>query len=361
MSSFLSLLGKRWSRSSFFGGCGVGQNRYFLAFMAFLVLSPIGYNCFAQEVPKIYHSGYGGAGMNAIALTFDDGPHPEVTPRVLDILRSQGVRATFFVLGNKVKQYPEIARRIVAEGHQIANHSYSHPSFTKIKPRSLDKQVKETTAVIESITGVTPTSIRPPYGALNDRVILSLLEGHGLNIIMWNVDPQDWRKPGIDVVVDRVVSQTKPGAIILLHDIHKPTAEALPSILTNLASRGYSFATVDQLLGLSPRRPSFGNSSNFGNGVARAGGVSQVSQVGQVGQGVPVTTVEGMGAGAIVPAGVPVGVPVGVPGSQQFPMGRNPLPVAIERPMVAPPGVVHGRAVPVMRAEAFDRASTQSQ
>jgi len=222
-------------------------------------------------------------------------------------------------VGQRVKQYPEIARRIVAEGHQIANHSYSHPAFTKLKAKALDKQVEDTSTIIETTTGVSPTCIRPPYGALNDRVILSLLEDHGLNIILWNVDPQDWKRPGIDLVVERVVSGAKPGAVILLHDIHRETAEALPSILTSLLAKGYLFGTANQFLGIA----------SYGSPLSRAQDQSPQPQRANFSPPVRLQA----GSDRLVPG---TGMEVGV---------------EVQRPLAAPPGMVHGRAVPVMRAE----------
>jgi peptidoglycan/xylan/chitin deacetylase (PgdA/CDA1 family) len=185
-----------------------------------------------------------------LALTFDDGPHPELTPKLLDILRHHGVRATFYVIGRNVETYPEIARRIVSEGHEIANHSWSHPALTGLSAARLRSEVENTSAVIQRVTGRRPTNIRPPYGAINDRVRRSLIEDHGLDVIMWSVDPLDWRRPGASVVAQRLVEGAEPGAILLAHDIHPGTIEAVPETITRLKAKGYAFATVSQLLAL---------------------------------------------------------------------------------------------------------------
>ena len=185
-----------------------------------------------------------------VALTFDDGPHPELTPKLLDILRQQGVRATFYVIGRSVDAHPDIARRIVAEGHEIANHTYTHPHLTKIGAARIDQEITKTTDAIQRATGRRPTNMRPPYGAINSRVEEALLRKHGLDVIMWSVDPLDWQRPGPSVVTQRMVEGARPGGILLAHDIHPGTIEAMPSTISQLKAKGFGFATVSQLLAL---------------------------------------------------------------------------------------------------------------
>lgn len=200
------------------------------------------------RVPSQYNSAH--TARRVIALTFDDGPHPDLTPKLLDILRQNGVRATFFVVGSNVKAYPEIARRIVAEGHEIANHSWSHPALTKLGAAGLRHEIEDTNAVIESVTGRRPANMRPPYGALNPRVRDYLTKGQNMNIILWSVDPLDWKRPGAQVVAQRLVEGAAPGGILLAHDIHPGTVEAIPDVIAQLKAKGYGFATVGQLLAL---------------------------------------------------------------------------------------------------------------
>ena len=185
-----------------------------------------------------------------LALTFDDGPHPELTPQLLDILRSEGIRATFYVIGRNVETYPEIARRIVAEGHEIANHTWSHPALTSVGAARLNKEIASTSEIIQRVTGRRPTNMRPPYGAVNDRVRQSMNQDHGLDVIMWSVDPLDWKRPGAAAVRERLVSGAAPGGILLAHDIHPGTIEAMPGTIRDLKAKGYGFATVSQLLAL---------------------------------------------------------------------------------------------------------------
>ena len=196
-------------------------------------------------------------GRPVVALTFDDGPHPELTPQLLDVLRQQGVRATFYVIGRNVDTYPEIARRIVAEGHEIANHTYNHPHLTQVGAARLDSEITRTTEAIQRATGRRPTNMRPPYGSINARVEEALLRKHGLDVIMWSVDPLDWRRPGAEVVRQRLVDGATPGGILLAHDIHPGTIEAMSGTISDLKAKGYGFATVSQLLALQEHyRPS---------------------------------------------------------------------------------------------------------
>lgn len=185
-----------------------------------------------------------------LALTFDDGPHPELTPKLLDILRAEGVRATFYVIGRNVQTYPEIARRIVSEGHEIANHTWSHPALPSVGAARLGKEITSTSEIIQRVTGRRPTNMRPPYGAINERVRQSMYKDHGLDVIMWSVDPLDWKRPGASVVRQRLVDGATPGGILLAHDIHPGTIEAMPGTIRDLKAKGYGFATVSQLLAL---------------------------------------------------------------------------------------------------------------
>ena len=185
-----------------------------------------------------------------VALTFDDGPHPEYTPKLLDILRHHGVRATFYVIGRSVDAHPEIARRIVSEGHEIANHTWSHPALPSLGAARLRQEMDKTTDAIVRATGRRPTNMRPPYGAINERVRQTILRDHGLDVIMWSCDPLDWKRPGAEVVRRRLVEGAAPGGILLAHDIHPGTIEAMPGTIQDLKARGYGFATVSQLLAL---------------------------------------------------------------------------------------------------------------
>jgi peptidoglycan/xylan/chitin deacetylase (PgdA/CDA1 family) len=187
---------------------------------------------------------------SVVAMTFDDGPHPKLTPRLLDVLKERNIKATFFVLGKCVAEYPDIAKRIVDEGHEIANHSWNHPQLTKLSPSAFDSEISQTNAAIEKATGVRPVTMRPPYGAINAALTKRLNEEYGLSVILWSVDPLDWKIRKSDHVSGHIIKNAAPGAIILAHDIHASTIDAMPATLDALQSKGYKFATVSELIAL---------------------------------------------------------------------------------------------------------------
>ncbi|HWP84243.1 MAG TPA: polysaccharide deacetylase family protein [Terriglobia bacterium] len=187
-----------------------------------------------------------------VALTFDDGPGQD-TPAILEILKQAGVRATFFLCGASVERWPELARRIVAEGHEIGNHTYSHPRLLGKTPGKILWEIDRAQKVIQHHTGRVPLLFRPPYG-LRWFGLFSLLRQQQLQAVMWSVNGCDWKRPA-EQITERVLRQAHPGAIILLHDGVPPqecgsrraTVEALPAILRSLATR-YRFATVSETL-----------------------------------------------------------------------------------------------------------------
>jgi peptidoglycan/xylan/chitin deacetylase (PgdA/CDA1 family) len=189
-------------------------------------------------------------GRPLVALTFDDGPHPELTPQLLDILQSKQAVATFYVIGRAVKEHPEIINRAFLEGHEIGNHTWSHPDMRKLSAEALAGEINKTTEAISRVTGEHPYGIRPPYGAYN-RKVLSAISPRLWPVVMWTVDPLDWKKPGSKEVARRVLEKVSPGAIILLHDIHLGTIQAVPSIIEGLLQRGYRLVTVSEILAQS--------------------------------------------------------------------------------------------------------------
>lgn len=185
-----------------------------------------------------------------LALTFDDGPHGALTPRLLDMLAQRNVKATFYVIGRNVEAHPEIARRIVAEGHEIANHTFTHPALSGLPSARVAEELNRTHETVLEVTGVRMTNLRPPYGAFNDQVRKVAFDGHGYDTIMWSVDPLDWKFRNAARVTRELVSGAAPGAVLLCHDIHKSTIAAMPETLDQLLARGFQFATVAQLMAM---------------------------------------------------------------------------------------------------------------
>src|SRR6516225_11181845 len=191
-----------------------------------------------------------------IAMTFDDGPSAENTPRPLEMLKQRNIKATFFLIGQNAASNPEIVRRILAEGHEIGNHSWTHPQLSKLSDERVTTEITKTQEAIKSASGFTPTLLRPPYGAITPRQRAWIENQFGLNIILWSVDPFDWKRPGASVIAQRILSQVRPGAIILSHDIHKQTVDAMPATLDALAAKGYKFVTVTELIAMNKPKPS---------------------------------------------------------------------------------------------------------
>ena len=192
-----------------------------------------------------------------VALTFDDGPHGKLTPQLLDLLKRENVRATFFVLGSLVAANPQIVQRMATEGHEVANHTWDHPRLPSLSAEKLEHQIRDTTEIIEKNTGSKVTLMRPTYGLYNEGVKNKLLNDFGLDMILWSVDPNDWKKPGADAVARRLVNGAHPGAILLAHDIHPGTIAAMPQTIAQLKAKGYTFATVSELIAMDePPAPS---------------------------------------------------------------------------------------------------------
>jgi peptidoglycan/xylan/chitin deacetylase (PgdA/CDA1 family) len=192
------------------------------------------------------------------AMTFDDGPHPTLTPQLLKILRDRGIRATFYLIGKSAETYPEIVRQIIAEGHEIGNHTWTHANLANCSDSKLRSELDKTEKVIYSITGYRPQTMRPPYGATNARIKQLIYTEYGYPSVLWSVDPQDWRKPGVSVVVQRLVYGVQPGAILLAHDIHSSTIAAMPYALDQILAKGYYFVTVTQLISMEQPQANVG-------------------------------------------------------------------------------------------------------
>jgi len=215
---------------------------------------PRGAQAAAKESPITFNSVH----VNGpyIAMTFDDGPSAVLTPKLLDLLAAHHIKATFFVIGENVAEHPEIVERAAREGHEIANHSWSHPNFGKMSQESVRSQLQRTDDAIKSATGKRPTLLRPPYGSITEREKRWIHDEFGYDIILWDVDPLDWKRPGPAVVRNRILKETRPGSIVLSHDIHPGTVEAMPSTLNELEAKGFKFVTVSELLDMAtPETP----------------------------------------------------------------------------------------------------------
>ena len=210
---------------------------------------------FAPQAPKV--PGVRISRVNVpekvVALTFDDGPHGTLTPRVLDILNRYNAKGTFFMQGVNVNRYPGIVSRMAREGHEPASHTWNHICMTKTSRPLCEAQLQKTDEAIRKATGSSPKLMRPPYGAVNAGLYTWMHERFGYKTILWDVDTNDWRKPGVSTVISRAVNGAKPGSIILVHDIHASTVDAVEGIVRGLQNRGFRLVTVSELISIGQR------------------------------------------------------------------------------------------------------------
>ncbi|MGV3465670.1 MAG: polysaccharide deacetylase family protein [Heyndrickxia sp.] len=187
-----------------------------------------------------------------VALTFDDGPDPLYTPQILKLLKTYNAKATFFVIGEHVGEYPEIVRDEVEQGHEIANHTYSHNFLFNSSKKQLKYEMEKTEKIIRETTGLSAAFFRPIGGYYNKRIIQTARDaGYRVIIWTWNQDSKDWKEPGAAKIADNILSDTMPGDIILMHDgggDRSQTVKALEKILPQLKKAGFEMVTVSELL-----------------------------------------------------------------------------------------------------------------
>lgn len=179
-----------------------------------------------------------------VALTFDDGPHAKVTQQILTTLKKYNAKATFFVLGDSVKKNPDVLKEAYNAGHEIGNHTYNHHKLTTLTDKEIETQIQATNAAVKSITGYNTTVFRPPYGSYNKTITSHL----NVPNVLWTIDTLDWKHHDPKKTLEIVKSNVTNGSIILMHDIHQTTADALDSVLSTLQKQGYEFVTVSEIL-----------------------------------------------------------------------------------------------------------------
>ncbi|MBR8743098.1 polysaccharide deacetylase family protein [Nocardiopsis sp. MG754419] len=190
------------------------------------------------------------AELKCVALTFDDGPG-EHTEALLDMLADYEAKATFYVLGSLVGEFPEVVERTAAEGHEVGNHTWKHDDLAGMSAEGVREDLARTDEAIEAVTGEAPVTMRPPYGSLNATVRSAT--GHPL--ILWDVDTMDWQSRDTKAVAGHALSESQAGSVVLFHDIHKSSVDAIPEVLDGLHRQGYHFVTVKDLFGLQGMEP----------------------------------------------------------------------------------------------------------
>ncbi|MEH2070665.1 MAG: polysaccharide deacetylase family protein [Nostoc sp.] len=188
-------------------------------------------------------------GEKAIALTFDDGPWPQSTKQVLDILKSNNIKGTFFVIGQNLKNYPELGKEIVAQGHVIANHTWHH-WYHFFNQQAAAFEIDRTEDLIYQVTGVKTTLFRPPGGMMHNGLV-AYAKGQKYTVVLWSADSTDYKQPPVPKLINNVIKDSRSGGIVLMHDgggNRSKTVQALPVIISNFRKQGYRFVTIPELL-----------------------------------------------------------------------------------------------------------------
>ena len=216
---------------------------------------PMGASRRANKPGVLYYSG--DKKVKQVALTFDDGPCDPYTGQILDVLKAENVKATFFMVGKHVLAHPMMAKRVVMEGHAVGNHTFSHFDYRLLTRGRIRKDIFRCQSAIEGVTGVRPILFRPPHGWLS-AYIMRVAKEMGFVTVQWSLSPRDWRRPPGEKIVRRIVQNVHNGSIILLHDgvsdrdagDRSQTVKALPELIESLRAEGYEFVTVPELLKL---------------------------------------------------------------------------------------------------------------
>jgi peptidoglycan/xylan/chitin deacetylase (PgdA/CDA1 family) len=193
----------------------------------------------------------GDPNQRAIALTFDDGPHPRTCTAILDVLRQENVHATFFPVGFRLQQNPDLLDRMIAEGHEVGNHTWDHQRLNAISPEKARLEVRSVRRFVYMHTGIIPTLVRPPGGSYDARV-LEIIRDEGGAVCLWTANAGDWKKMTATEIADKVLEQIHPGSIVLMHDEFMQTPQALPRIIRELRARGFRFVTASEMMGDPP-------------------------------------------------------------------------------------------------------------
>ena len=226
-----------------------GQKRFasiilsLLFLLRFLTVSP------AAEI-KVYRSVE--TSKKQIALTFDDGPHPTLTPRILEILIKYNVPATFFMVGQNVLNYPDAARAVIEAGHEVGNHTFTHPHIANLDEKAIFDEIGKCEDALEELCEYRPHILRTPQGALTSSLERCLLDDDYI-LVLWSLDTRDWENKSTACIVQTVLNRVRAGDIILMHDFighNSKTPEALEKMIPILLSQGYEFVTVSELLGI---------------------------------------------------------------------------------------------------------------
>ena len=199
----------------------------------------------SQKIIPIYRVDTGGE--KKIAISFDATWGADYTPRLLEILREEKIKATFYLAGFWIEKYPDMVKKIAAAGHELGNHTYSHPHLNSLGEEEIKKELMQTHEMIKELTGKSCTVFRPPFGEYSNKVI-NVAKDCGYQTIIWDVDSLDWKNLSAQQIHQRIVEKVKPGSIVLMHNAGLNTPDALPGIIKELKEKGYKFITTSELL-----------------------------------------------------------------------------------------------------------------
>ncbi|NQY75225.1 MAG: polysaccharide deacetylase family protein [Candidatus Margulisbacteria bacterium] len=186
--------------------------------------------------------------LKQVALTFDDGPHPQYTEAVLNILKKENIKATFFMLGKQIELFPHIAKRVLDDGHTVGNHSFAHLDYSLYPKAAIKKDIQKSNRIFKEYLSIEPIYFRPPFGRVSTEN-LSILKSHFKHVIKWSIDTRDWDKETSKKnMVKHIGENVEPGSIIIFHDTHRYTPQELPIIIQELKNRGYKMVTVSDLI-----------------------------------------------------------------------------------------------------------------
>lgn len=201
-------------------------------------------NSIKSNLSSIFNTFKNFGDKKLVALTFDDGPNPITTPNLLDGLAERNIKATFFMLGQRIEENPDIIKRMYEEGHDIGNHSYGHANMVKLNTENAKFQYNRPNEILNSIIGTPSIAFRPPYGSFNDNT-KQIVDAP---IILWNIDPNDWKYRDAETVANHIIQRAKDGDIILLHDIYQTSVDAAFKVMDTLTEQGFEFVTVSELI-----------------------------------------------------------------------------------------------------------------
>ena len=206
--------------------------------------------CFYDKAEAKSGFSHGERTGKRIALSFDDGPHPSFTPKILNLLQKYGIKATFFMIGCNVENYPAVAKRVASEGHEIGNHTYSHPHMRQLSLSSLLEEVRKTEDILQKNGIKKPRLFRPPEGFRSEEQVQAL-EKEGYQTIIWSLDTRDWEGKAASDIISVVLHGVRGGDVLLFHDYtsrSNTTITALEQLIPRLLKDGYEFVTVSELM-----------------------------------------------------------------------------------------------------------------